>query len=145
MKNIKEFITEAYKSDVIMTTSVFAKFLPYHNYKESDNSRILDILNDWYASYAHVMVTKCKSGAYQKPFDIRIVYSKKDGGIIFKGINKKTVIEFLLQLDSRFDSMDYDPKFSSLEVEITRDGLEEMFKDKDYWDVVEDFCDKHNL
>lgn len=142
MRDIKEYIVEAAKSDIVMSTSVFAKFMSYNKY---DDDKLMELLDTWYKEYAHVMVTKCKSGAYQTSFDIRVIFSKKDGGIIFKGVNKKTVTEFLLQLDSRFDSMEYNQDFGHLNVELTRDGLSEMFRNKDYWNLVEDFCNKHNL
>lgn len=140
MKNIKEFITEAYKSDVVMSPEVFARFTT----ATYDEAFLKETLEKWYTSYAYVMVTKCKSGAYQTPFDIRINYSSKEG-VIFKGINKKTVQEFLYQLDARFDSMEYDPEFSHLNFELTREGLMLMFRNNALSSEVKAFCNKNNL
>lgn len=140
MKDLKEYITEAAKSDVVMTPKVLAYFAT----ATYDEALLKDVLEKWYSSYAHVMVTKCKSGAYQTPFDIRINYSSKEG-VIFKGINKKTVQEFLYQLDARFDSMEYDPEFSHLNFELTRDGLMLMFRNNTLSSEVKKFCDKNDL
>ena len=140
MKDLKEYITEAAKSDVVMSPAVLAYFAT----TTYDEALLKDVLEKWYSSYAHVMVTKCKSGAYQTPFDIRINYSSKEG-VIFKGINKKTVKEFLYQLDARFDSMEYDPEFSHLNFELTREGLMLMFRNNPLSSEVKSFCDKNNL
>ena len=142
MKNLKEYITEAAKSDIVMSPDVLKQFLSISS--TFDNTQLMDILEKWYSSYAHVMVTKCKSGAIKTPFDIRINFSSKDG-IIFKGINKKTVEEFLYQLDARFDSMEYDPNFSHLSFRLTREGLMLMFKNNTLSSEVQKFCDKNNL
>ena len=140
MKDLKEYITEAAKGDVVMSPAVLAYFAT----TTYDEALLKDVLEKWYSSYAHVMVTKCKSGAYQTPFDIRINYSSKEG-VIFKGINKKTVKEFLYQLDARFDSMEYDPEFSHLNFELTREGLMLMFRNNPLSSEVKSFCDKNNL
>ena len=141
MKSIKEYITEAAKSDVVMSLAVLKEFLSGVNY---DDKQLMEILEKWYSSYAYVMVNKCKSGAIKTPFDIRINYSSKEG-VIFKGINKKTVQEFLYQLDARFDSMEYDPEFSHLNFELTREGLMLMFRNNALSSEVKAFCDKNNL
>ena len=140
MKNLKEYITEAAKGDIVMSVDVLARFATVLY----DEQFLKDVLEKWYSSYAYVMVNKCKSGAIQTPFDIRINFSSKDG-IIFKGINKKTVNEFLYQLDARFDSMEYDPEFSHLNFELTREGLMLMFRNNTLSSEVQKFCDKHNL
>ena len=140
MRDIREYITEAAKSDIVMSPEVLAYFAT----TTYDEALLKDVLEKWYSSYAYVMVNKCKSGAIKTPFDIRINYSSKEG-IVFKGINKKTVQEFLYQLDARFDSMEYDPEFSHLNFELTREGLMLMFRNNTLSSEVKNFCDKNNL
>ena len=141
MKQLKEYITEAAKSDIVMSPEVLAKFFIR---KRFDDERLWDMLDSWYKEYAYVMVSRCKSSAISVPFDLRVVYSKKEG-VIFKGVNKKTVLEFLHQLDTVFDKMQFSQDFGHWGAKLTEDGLMLMFRNNALSSEVKKFCDKHDL
>lgn len=141
MKSIREYITEAAKNDIVMSPEVLSKFFLRSRF---DNEQLLDMLDSWYKEYAYVMVSRCKSSAISVPFDLRIVYSKKEG-VIFKGVNKKTVLEFLHQLDSVFDNMTFNQNFRHWGAKLTEDGLMLMFRNNTLSSEVKSFCEKNNL
>ena len=141
MKNLTEFILEAAKGDVVMSPEVLSKFFIR---KSFDDERLLDMLDSWYKEYAYVMVSRCKSSAISVPFDLRVVYSKKEG-VIFKGVNKKTVLEFLYQLDTIFDKMQFNQGFSHWGAKLTETGLMLMFRNNALSSEVKSFCDKNDL
>ena len=141
MKDIKEYITEAAKNDIVMSPEVLSKFFLRSRF---DDEQLWNMLDSWYKEYAYVMVSRCKSSAISVPFDLRVNYSKKDG-IIFKGVNKKTVQEFLIQLDTVFDKMKFNQDFRHWGAKLTEDGLMLMFRNNALSSEVKDFCNKNNL
>lgn len=141
MKSIKEYITEAAKSDIVMSPEVLSKFFLRSKF---DDAQLWDMLDSWYKEYAHTMVSGCRYSARSVSFDLRVNYSKKDG-IIFKGVNKKTVQEFLIQLDTVFDKMQFNQDFRHWGAKLTEDGLMLMFRNNTLSSEVKDFCNKHNL
>jgi hypothetical protein len=90
------------------------------------------------------MVSGCRYSARSVSFDLRVNYSKKDG-IIFKGVNKKTVLEFLLQLDTVFDKMQFNQDFRHWGAKLTEEGLMLMFRNNTLSPEVKKFCDNNNL
>ena len=143
MKNLKEYIiTEARNLGVILTSSAFQKFMSGTVYTGNEMIRFF---GDWYNTYGKVLIKKCKSSAISTPFTLKLKPYIADGGIAFKGLDGNTITEFLYQLDSVFDSMKYDPKFSHLNLKLTREGLSMWFRYEKYWDAVEAFCNKINL
>lgn len=141
MRGIKDYITEAAKSDIVMSPEVLSKFFLRSRF---DDEQLWNMLDSWYKEYAYVMVSRCKSSAISVPFDLRVVYSKKEG-VIFKGVNKKTVLEFLHQLDTVFDKMQFNQDFSRWGAKLTEDGLMLMFRNNMLSSEVKKFCDKNNL
>lgn len=135
MKSIKEYITEVSRKTIEATVIVTNQLF--------DNRNIN--LKDWYKKYVPVLISKCKNSAILKPFTLKASYENDGDGIYLKGINKDNILEFLYQLDSVFDSMDYDKDFYYLNLKLTRKGLQSAFSSKDYWNIVEEFCDKYNL
>lgn len=141
MKSIKEYITEAAKNDIVMSPEVLSKFFLRSRF---DDEQLCDMLDAWYKEYAYVIVSRCKSSAISVPFDLRVVYSKKEG-VIFKGVNKKTVLEFLHQLDTIFDKMQFNQDFSHWGAKLTEDGLMLMFRNNPLSPEVKSFCEKNDL
>lgn len=141
MKALKEFITEAAKNDIVMSPEVLAKFFIRTRFNDE---QLWNMLDSWYKEYAHTMVSGCRYSARSISFDLRVNYSKKDG-IIFKGVNKKTVLEFLYQLDTIFDKMQFNQDFSHWGAKLTEDGLMLMFRNNPLSPEVKSFCDKNNL
>lgn len=141
MKALKEFITESAKGDIVMSPEVLSKFFLRSRF---DDAQLWDMLDSWYKEYAYVIVSRCKSSAISVPFDLRVVYSKKEG-VIFKGVNKKTVLEFLHQLDTIFDKMQFNQDFSHWGAKLTEDGLMLMFRNNPLSLEVKSFCEKNDL
>lgn len=141
MKSIKEYIIEAAKNDIVMSPDVLSKFFLHSRF---DDERLWDMLDSWYKEYAHTIVSRCKSSAISVPFDLRVVYSKKEG-VIFKGVNKKTVLEFLHQLDTIFDMMQFNQGFSHWGAKLTENGLMLMFRNNPLSPEVKSFCEKNDL
>lgn len=141
MKSIKEYIIEAAKNDIVMSPEVLSKFFLRSRF---DDAQLWDMLDSWYKEYAHTMVSRCKSSAISVPFDLRVVYSKKEG-VIFKGVNKKTVLEFLHQLDTIFDKMQFNQDFSHWGAKLTEEGLMLMFRNNPLSPEVKSFCEKNDL
>ena len=141
MKSIKEYIIEAAKNDIVMSPEVLSKFFLRSRF---DDAQLWDMLDSWYKEYAYVMVSRCKSSTISVPFDLRVVYSKKEG-VIFKGVNKKTVLEFLHQLDTVFDKMQFNQNFRHWGAKLTEDGLMLMFRNNALSSEVKSFCDKNYL
>ena len=142
MKNLKEYIAEARNLGVILKSSTFQKFMVGTVY---DGNEMIRFFGDWYNTYGKVLIKKCKSSAISTSFTLKLTPYIADGGIAFKGLDRNTITEFLYQLDSVFDSMKYDPKFSHLNLALNREGLKSWFEYENYWDLVEEFCDKNNL
>lgn len=141
MRDIKEYITESVKGDIIMSPEVLSKFFLLSRFTDE---QLWDMLDSWYKEYAYIMVSRCKSSAISVPFDLRVVYSKKEG-VVFKGVNKKTVLEFLHQLDTVFDKMRFNKDFSHWGAKLTEDGLMLMFRNNTLSSEVKKFCDKNDL
>ena len=143
MRDIKEYIIEAAKSDVVMSPAVLKEFLFGGHYRFND-VELMDMLDSLYKEYAYAMVNNCRYGAATTSFDLRIVYSSKEG-IIFKGVNKKTIKEFLWQFDRIIDMLSFDPKFSHWNAKNNENGLMLMFRNNPLSSEVKSFCDKNNL